>query len=109
MELEDVAVFQVYSQSGPKSSSATALSCSALRLISIAGCLAAGLLSLAPTALAEPGVGPDAILFGQAAALDGPAGALGQDLRTGILAAFGEVNRAGGIGGRRLELISRDD
>jgi branched-chain amino acid transport system substrate-binding protein len=30
-------------------------------------------------------------------------------MREGLLAAFGEVNRAGGINGRRLELISRDD
>ncbi|MFI5011790.1 MAG: ABC transporter substrate-binding protein [Hyphomicrobiales bacterium] len=60
-------------------------------------------------ALAETGVSNDKIVFGQAAALDGPAGALGRDVRTGILAAFAEVDRTGGVAGRRLELISRDD
>ena len=60
-------------------------------------------------ALADDGVSKDRILFGQVAALDGPAGALGQGMREGILAAFGEANRAGGIQGRKLELKSVDD
>ncbi len=49
------------------------------------------------------------ILFGQAAALDGPSSALGQGMRQGILAAFAEINARGGVHGRKLELISRDD
>ncbi|HKX56662.1 MAG TPA: ABC transporter substrate-binding protein, partial [Xanthomonadales bacterium] len=52
---------------------------------------------------------PDRIVLGQSAALEGPAAALGRDLNLGILAAFAEANRAGGVHGRRLELISRDD
>lgn len=60
-------------------------------------------------ALAEDGVGKDKILFGQVAALDGPAKALGQGMREGILAAFEEANRAGGVSGRKLELKSVDD
>ncbi|MGH7070382.1 MAG: ABC transporter substrate-binding protein [Acetobacteraceae bacterium] len=76
--------------------------------------LAAAALALAafiPTApaQADPGVFPDHIVFGQAAALTGPAAALGQGMRTGILAAFAEANRAGGVHGRRLVLVSRDD
>jgi len=58
---------------------------------------------------AEDGVSKDSILFGQVAALNGPAQALGQGMREGILAAFGEANRAGGINGRKLELKSIDD
>lgn len=57
----------------------------------------------------SPGVTSDRILFGQSAALGGPAAVLGTEMRTGIVAAFEEVNRAGGIGGRRLELRSYDD
>jgi ABC-type branched-subunit amino acid transport system substrate-binding protein len=57
----------------------------------------------------EVGVSADTILFGQAAALEGPSAALGQGMRQGILAAFEEVNAKGGIHGRRLKLISRDD
>jgi branched-chain amino acid transport system substrate-binding protein len=60
-------------------------------------------------ATAEDGVTADAILFGQSAPLEGPASALGQGMRRGILTAFDSVNRSGGIHGRRLELISRDD
>lgn len=58
---------------------------------------------------AEPGVSADRILFGQAAALEGPAAQLGIGMRDGIEAAFAEANRAGGVRGRRLELVSRDD
>src|SRR6202051_2707488 len=57
----------------------------------------------------ETGVSSDRILFGQAAALDGPSSALGLGMRQGILAAFAEVNARGGVHGRKLELISRDD
>src|ERR1700726_898564 len=57
----------------------------------------------------EIGVSADRILFGQAAALEGPSSALGQGMRHGILAAFAEINAKGGVHGRRLELVSRDD
>src|ERR1022692_4891443 len=60
-------------------------------------------------ALAEDGVSKDKILFGQVAALSGPAQALGQGMREGILAAFDEANRAGGVNGRTLALKSVDD
>ena len=65
-------------------------------------------LSIAPLR-AEDGVSKDRILFGQVAALNGPAQALGQGMREGIVAAFEEANRAGGVHGRRLELKSTDD
>ena len=56
-----------------------------------------------------PGVRDDRILFGQSAAFSGPAEALGRGMRLGILTAFDERNRAGGIHGRGLELVSLDD
>lgn len=62
-----------------------------------------------PQVRAETGVSSDTILFGQAAALEGPSSALGQGMRQGILAAFAEVNARGGVHGRRLSLVSRDD
>jgi branched-chain amino acid transport system substrate-binding protein len=68
------------------------------------------LLAMAcPVHADEIGVDPDTILFGQAAALEGPSSALGQGMRQGILAAFAEVNAKGGVHGRKLTLISRDD
>jgi ABC-type branched-subunit amino acid transport system substrate-binding protein len=60
-------------------------------------------------ARAETGVTSDAILFGQAAALEGPSSSLGQSMRQGILAAFAEINAKGGVHGRKLHLVSRDD
>ncbi|HLG88315.1 MAG TPA: ABC transporter substrate-binding protein [Alphaproteobacteria bacterium] len=60
-------------------------------------------------AWAEEGVTADRILLGQVAALDGPSAALGQAMRQGLLAAFAEANRSGGIKGRRLDLVSLDD
>jgi branched-chain amino acid transport system substrate-binding protein len=65
--------------------------------------------SAGSAALCESGVSKDKIVFGQVAALEGPTGALGQGMREGILAAFEEANRAGGIAGRKLELKSVDD
>jgi ABC-type branched-subunit amino acid transport system substrate-binding protein len=60
-------------------------------------------------AAAEDGVTPDAIMFGQAAVLEGPAAALGTGMRAGIGAAFDEANKKGGVHGRQLKLISVDD
>ncbi|MDF0521724.1 ABC transporter substrate-binding protein [Bradyrhizobium yuanmingense] len=57
----------------------------------------------------EAGISEDAILFGQAAALEGPSSALGQRMRQGVVAAFTEVNAKGGVHGRKLRLISSDD
>ncbi len=57
----------------------------------------------------QTGVSSDSILFGQAAALEGPSSALGQGMQQGILAAFAEINAKGGVHGRKLKLISRDD
>ncbi|MGO8750676.1 MAG: ABC transporter substrate-binding protein, partial [Thermoguttaceae bacterium] len=49
------------------------------------------------------------IVFGQVAAFKGPAGSLGREMREGIVSAFEEVNRSGGVKGRKLTLISEDD
>jgi len=67
------------------------------------------LMAAATPALAEDGVSADKIIFGQAAALDGPASALGQGMKLGLEAAFAEANKAGGVKGRKLELKSVDD
>ena len=56
-----------------------------------------------------PGVSDDRVLFGQSAAFSGPAQALGHAMRLGIEAAFAEQNQAGGVHGRMLELVTRDD
>ena len=67
------------------------------------------ILHLTAFARAEPGVFEDKIVFGQSAAFKGPAAALGLGMRQGILAAFKEANAAGGVNGRKLELVSYND
>ena len=62
-----------------------------------------------PGSGAHPGVFEQRIVFGQSAAFSGPAQALGTNMRLGIEAAFHEANRAGGVHGRQLELVSLDD
>ena len=49
------------------------------------------------------------ILFGQSAALTGPQAGFGTAMRDGILAAVQAANRAGGVGGRQVALMSLDD
>ena len=58
---------------------------------------------------AEVGVTESEIRIGQFAALSGPAAELGKRLQLGIQAHFTAINAAGGIKGRKLTLISRDD
>ncbi len=55
------------------------------------------------------GIYDDHIVFGQSAAFTGPAQALGNGMRAGILAAFREANDAGGVHGRLIKLIPLDD
>ena len=56
-----------------------------------------------------PGVSSNQVKFGQSAALSGPAWQLGTNMNLGILAAFGEANRNGGVHGRKLVLDAVDD
>jgi branched-chain amino acid transport system substrate-binding protein len=69
----------------------------------------ATLLATGVAAFAEDGVSADKVVFGQATALEGPASALGQGMKLGLEAAFAEINKAGGVKGRKLELKSVDD
>ena len=72
--------------------------------------LALVLANLPGHALAqEPGVGPRSIRIGQSAPFSGPAGDLGRDYRLGAQLVFDTVNAQGGVYGRRIVLVSRDD
>ena len=55
------------------------------------------------------GISETEILIGQTAALTGVAKGLGINMRRGLLAAFGEINLKGGVHGRKLRLVSKDD
>lgn len=55
------------------------------------------------------GVSGSLIVFGQSAPLSGANAELGNDIRNGALAYFRKVNEAGGVHGRRIELVTLDD
>ena len=61
------------------------------------------------TGMAEPRDEEQVLRFGMSTALSGPARALGENMRLGVLAGFERANRSGGVHGRRLELIALDD
>jgi ABC-type branched-subunit amino acid transport system substrate-binding protein len=67
------------------------------------------LLSAGLHAAQVEGVTDSEIRVGQFAAQTGPAAELGKRMQLGILAQFTAVNAAGGIHGRKLTLVSRDD
>lgn len=56
-----------------------------------------------------PGVDSRQILIGSCSALDGPAGFLGRETVTGANAYLDYVNAAGGINGRKIQLLAFDD
>jgi len=78
----------------------------------ITAALALTVLAIAaPVALAQPvpGVTPTGILIGQSVPLSGANKDLGEDIRNGALAYFKKVNDAGGVNGRRIEMLTMDD
>ena len=70
--------------------------------------LALAFFSLSAAA-ADNGVTSGEILIGQFAAQSGPAAELGKRMQVGILTYFDAINAAGGVNGRKLKLVSRDD
>jgi ABC-type branched-subunit amino acid transport system substrate-binding protein len=72
--------------------------------------LFAAAVAVAPGVQAQPaGVNASRILIGQSAPLTGANAELGNDIRNGALAYFRKVNEAGGVHGRKIELVSLDD
>jgi ABC-type branched-subunit amino acid transport system substrate-binding protein len=80
-----------------------------MRLFNVAS-LVAG-VAAAACALAQqvPGVSATRVVFGQSAPLTGANAELGNDIRNGALAYFARVNAAGGVHGRKIELLTVDD
>lgn len=58
---------------------------------------------------AEDGDGRSSILLGQSVALTGPGSSLAEPFQKGAKLYFDRVNAAGGIHGRKIELLSLDD
>lgn len=66
-------------------------------------------LAAAACVHAEVGITPSTVVVGQSAALTGPAKELGLDMRMGVQTYFDQVNKSGGVHGRKLVLKSLDD
>lgn len=58
---------------------------------------------------ASPGITDTTITLGMSAPFSGPNAAYGEDMRQTIAAYFGQLNKSGGINGRKLELVALDD
>jgi len=67
------------------------------------------LLAAAAAQAQVPGVTASTILIGQSAPLSGANADLGNDIRNGALAYLKKVNDAGGVNGRKIELVTLDD
>src|SRR5215467_4071950 len=65
--------------------------------------------AVAATSIAKPAIAAkDPIMIGYLPALTGPSSSTGIGINRGIQLAVQEINAAGGIGGRQIELIVRD-
>ncbi|MDQ7745120.1 ABC transporter substrate-binding protein [Hydrogenophaga pseudoflava] len=79
-------------------------------LSSLGACLGASTLaSVAGSAWAQAAAGSGAIVLGQSAPLTGPSAQLGLQFNLGAQLYFDQVNAAGGVNGRRIELRRLDD
>ena len=80
--------------------------------LTLAGRVLAACLLVAFTAralAADVGVTDDRIVIAQSAAFSGPASQLGIQVNLGAKVYFDQINKAGGINGRRIELRVSDD
>jgi branched-chain amino acid transport system substrate-binding protein len=60
-------------------------------------------------AASEVGVTDTTITLGMSSPFSGPNGAYGQDMKNTITAYLEQVNKAGGVNGRKIELVALDD
>ncbi len=74
-----------------------------------AAVLVSTLACLCPLAHAQSGVTDSEIVIGQFAAISGPAAQLGLRMQVGMQSYFKSVNAQGGVNGRSIRLVTRDD
>jgi ABC-type branched-subunit amino acid transport system substrate-binding protein len=67
------------------------------------------LIGASTLVVAENGITDKEIVIGQFAAISGPAAQLGQRMQVGMQAYFNAVNAQGGVNGRAIKLLTRDD
>jgi branched-chain amino acid transport system substrate-binding protein len=62
-----------------------------------------------PAWAADEAIGSKYITIGNSTALTGPLGNAGQEHSAAIRSAFAQINKAGGVNGRELRFVSKDD
>jgi branched-chain amino acid transport system substrate-binding protein len=75
----------------------------------VVGCALLLLAASPARAAAEPGVSDNEIILGQSAPFTGAASHIGEQFNRGAQAYFDQVNAQGGVFGRKINLIKRDD
>jgi len=70
---------------------------------------AACAMALSTVSWANPGITDTSITIGMSAPFSGPNGAYGEDMRQTIQSYFEQLNKSGGINGRKLQLVALDD
>lgn len=71
--------------------------------------LAVAAIAVSAVAAAEPGITDNAITLGMTSPFSGPNGVYGTDMRQVIQAYFDQVNKTGGVNGRKINLVALDD
>ncbi len=71
--------------------------------------LAVAAIAVSTLAGAEPGVTATTITLGMSSPFTGPNGAYGLDMRQVIESYFDQVNKSGGVNGRKVSLLALDD
>jgi len=71
--------------------------------------LAVAAIAVSSLTLAEPGITENSITLGMTSPFSGPNGAYGNEMRQVIQAYFDQVNKSGGVNGRKINLVALDD
>ena len=80
-----------------------------MRFLSLVRVAMVAALSVGSVAQAQDGVSKTAIVVGQSTAMTGPGSALAAAFQQGAKLYFDRVNAAGGVAGRKIELVTLDD
>ncbi len=80
-----------------------------LKKITLKKVAAIALCAVSTVSFAEIGVTDKEIVIGQFAAVSGPAAELGQRMQLGMHVYFSAINGQGGVHGRKIKLVTRDD
>src|SRR5437868_4621499 len=85
------------------------VACGSVRTIASGLAVACALMLSHPARAAEHGVTDSEIILGQSAPFTGPASHIGEQFNRGAQTYFDQINGQGGVFGRKITLVKRDD